>query len=292
MENTDLKSKKRKRKHASSTEHTSALTDAPETVVNVLPVNGAAEPEPPSTHKKTKKHRNSKDEQQLSETTHESRHIELENTHEEVAAQQDRHEDTESSALNGVVNSDSLPTSTLSLPTTGAEPKNFSDLNLSSKTMQAIQDMKFETMTEIQQRGIPPLLAGRDVLGAAKTGSGKTLAFLIPAVEMLSALRFKPRNGRSHSSAMLARLTAYRDRSYNSISYSRTCTSNIWCRSRTHGSSFTNVWYRHWRGQQKSRSRKAHQRGKSDYSNTWTIIRPSSEYPRVCLQEYQGIGHR
>jgi len=33
------------------------------------------------------------------------------------------------------------------------------------------------------------------VLGAAKTGSGKTLAFLIPAVEMLSAMRFKPRNG-------------------------------------------------------------------------------------------------
>lgn len=89
-----------------------------------------------------------------------------------------------------------LPSATgLSLPSTGEDPKHFSDLGLSSKTMQAIEDMKFETMTEIQQRGIPPLLAGRDVLGAAKTGSGKTLAFLIPAVEMLSALRFKPRNG-------------------------------------------------------------------------------------------------
>jgi len=62
--------------------------------------------------------------------------------------------------------------------------------------MKAItEDMNFTAMTEIQQRGIPPLLAGRDVLGAAKTGSGKTLVFLIPAVEMLSALRFKPRNG-------------------------------------------------------------------------------------------------
>ena len=84
---------------------------------------------------------------------------------------------------------------TLALPSTGPDPTKFSELNLSSKTMQAIEDMKFETMTEIQQRGIPPLMAGRDVLGAAKTGSGKTLAFLIPAVEMLSALRFKPRNG-------------------------------------------------------------------------------------------------
>ena len=82
-----------------------------------------------------------------------------------------------------------------SLPVTGPEPTKFAELGLSAKTMQAIEGMKFESMTEIQQRGIPPLLAGRDVLGAAKTGSGKTLAFLIPAAEMLSALRFKPRNG-------------------------------------------------------------------------------------------------
>jgi ATP-dependent RNA helicase DDX18/HAS1 len=86
-------------------------------------------------------------------------------------------------------------TNTLSLPAAGSDPQKFSDLSLSEKTMKAIEDMKFESMTEIQQRGIPPLLAGRDVLGAAKTGSGKTLAFLIPAVEMLSSLRFKPRNG-------------------------------------------------------------------------------------------------
>lgn len=83
----------------------------------------------------------------------------------------------------------------LSLPSTGAQAQKFSELKLSENTMKAIGDMKFENMTEIQQRGIPPLLAGRDVLGAAKTGSGKTLAFLIPAVELLSSLRFKPRNG-------------------------------------------------------------------------------------------------
>ena len=89
------------------------------------------------------------------------------------------------------------PTENLSLPSIGPDPTKFSELQLSSKTMQAISDMKFETMTEVQQRSIPPLLAGRDVLGAAKTGSGKTLAFLIPAVEMLSSLKFKPRNGAS-----------------------------------------------------------------------------------------------
>ncbi|KAL4803614.1 ATP-dependent RNA helicase has1 [Aspergillus unguis] len=83
----------------------------------------------------------------------------------------------------------------VSLPQPDGGPQKFTELNLSEKTLQGIKEMGFETMTEIQQRTIPPLLAGRDVLGAAKTGSGKTLAFLIPAIEMLSALRFKPRNG-------------------------------------------------------------------------------------------------
>lgn len=82
----------------------------------------------------------------------------------------------------------------VALPAVG-QPESFSELKLSEKTMAAIEGMGFEKMTEIQRRGIPPLLAGRDVLGAAKTGSGKTLAFLIPAVEMLHSLRFKPRNG-------------------------------------------------------------------------------------------------
>lgn len=50
-------------------------------------------------------------------------------------------------------------------------------------------------LTFASLQAIPPLLAGKDVLGAAKTGSGKTLAFLIPAIEILSSLRFKPRNG-------------------------------------------------------------------------------------------------
>ncbi|KAK3304894.1 P-loop containing nucleoside triphosphate hydrolase protein [Chaetomium strumarium] len=80
-------------------------------------------------------------------------------------------------------------------PPISSNAQDFSELNLSDKTMQAISEMGFTKMTEIQRRGIPPLLAGKDVLGAAKTGSGKTLAFLIPAVEMLRSLRFKPRNG-------------------------------------------------------------------------------------------------
>lgn len=38
-------------------------------------------------------------------------------------------------------------------------------------------------------------MAGRDVLGQAQTGSGKTLSFLIPAVEFLAKVQWKPRNG-------------------------------------------------------------------------------------------------
>ena len=95
------------------------------------------------------------------------------------------------------VNRDStLPSGAqLHLPVAGPVPQRFSELNLHASTLRAIEEMKFETMTEVQARTIPPSLAGRDLLGAAKTGSGKTLAFLIPAIEMLSALRFKPRNG-------------------------------------------------------------------------------------------------
>lgn len=76
----------------------------------------------------------------------------------------------------------------LSLPQTGESlPTKFTELNLSERTLEAIKEMGFETMTEIQQRAIPPLMAGRDVLGAAKTGSGKTLAFVsaIPRQQFL-----------------------------------------------------------------------------------------------------------
>ncbi|KAI3654066.1 hypothetical protein MP228_000785 [Amoeboaphelidium protococcarum] len=77
----------------------------------------------------------------------------------------------------------------------GSKVTRFDGLNLSDATMKAIGEMGFTDMTEIQARCIPPSLTGRDILGAAKTGSGKTLAFLIPIVELMSKMKFKPRNG-------------------------------------------------------------------------------------------------
>ncbi|XP_042500526.1 DEAD-box ATP-dependent RNA helicase 51-like [Macadamia integrifolia] len=73
--------------------------------------------------------------------------------------------------------------------------QSFSQLSISEPTMKAIKDMGFENMTEIQARAIPPLLEGKDVLGAARTGSGKTLAFLVPAIELLYHIHFSSRNG-------------------------------------------------------------------------------------------------
>ena len=101
--------------------------------------------------------------------------------------------------------SDEAPKSTLP-PSKAAEPTAptptttdgrlpFSTLDLSTPTTRALSDMKMTTMTPIQAKSIPVLLAGKDVLGAARTGSGKTLAFLLPAIELLHRLQFKPMNG-------------------------------------------------------------------------------------------------
>ncbi|XP_073303160.1 ATP-dependent RNA helicase HAS1-like [Primulina huaijiensis] len=71
----------------------------------------------------------------------------------------------------------------------------FVEMPLSEPTINAIKDLGFKYMTQIQARAIPRLLEGKDILGAARTGSGKTLAFLVPAVELLHHIHFTPRNG-------------------------------------------------------------------------------------------------
>ena len=193
METTEQKSKKRKRKHQlhkQDTLSTSVSLDDSNLIkprTNRSDRNTDAVPE--GSHKKTKLGGDTLAEGAANlETTNGKSHEEHSDNREQEGASDPN--------ITDQPNDIEMPSNTsLSLPSTGPMCQKFSELNLSSKTMQAIEDMKFETMTEIQQRGIPPLMAGRDVLGAAKTGSGKTLAFLIPAVEMLSALRFKPRNG-------------------------------------------------------------------------------------------------
>ena len=61
----------------------------------------------------------------------------------------------------------------------------FSDLNLSSSTLKAVNRMGFEEATPIQSGAIPLALEGKDVIGQAQTGTGKTTAFGIPMVEKI-----------------------------------------------------------------------------------------------------------
>lgn len=59
----------------------------------------------------------------------------------------------------------------------------FADLNLSKELLKAISDLGFEEPSPIQRMAIPPLLAGRDVVGQAQTGTGKTAAFGLPILQ-------------------------------------------------------------------------------------------------------------
>jgi ATP-dependent RNA helicase RhlE len=65
------------------------------------------------------------------------------------------------------------------------EGMKYSDLNLVEKLDANIKRKGFETTTEIQQRAIPMILEGKDVLGISATGSGKTAAFLIPMIQKM-----------------------------------------------------------------------------------------------------------
>ena len=71
----------------------------------------------------------------------------------------------------------------------------FASLPLSAQTRLALETLKFTKMTQIQQKAIPALLTGKDLVGSAKTGSGKTLAVLIPPLELLNKVKWSGRNG-------------------------------------------------------------------------------------------------
>ena len=61
----------------------------------------------------------------------------------------------------------------------------FEQTYLNDNILDALYDMHFEEMTPIQERCIPEILNGRDVLGVAQTGTGKTAAYLLPILSML-----------------------------------------------------------------------------------------------------------
>lgn len=62
----------------------------------------------------------------------------------------------------------------------------FSQLNLSAPILKAIEDEGYTTPTPVQEKAIPPILEGRDMLAGAQTGTGKTAGFTLPILELLS----------------------------------------------------------------------------------------------------------
>ena len=68
----------------------------------------------------------------------------------------------------------------------------FSKLGLADALLQALTEVGYETPSPIQAATIPPLLAGRDVLGQAQTGTGKTAAFALPILSRLDLTKTKP----------------------------------------------------------------------------------------------------
>ncbi|MBV8538751.1 MAG: DEAD/DEAH box helicase [Alphaproteobacteria bacterium] len=73
----------------------------------------------------------------------------------------------------------------------------FSDLGLSAEVLRAVADAGYETPTPIQQKAIPYVLMGRDVLGCAQTGTGKTAGFTLPMIDILAQGRARARMPRS-----------------------------------------------------------------------------------------------
>ena len=61
----------------------------------------------------------------------------------------------------------------------------FDELDLNDNVLDALYDMRFETCTPVQEKCIPEILNGRDVLGVAQTGTGKTAAYLLPVLSKL-----------------------------------------------------------------------------------------------------------
>lgn len=62
---------------------------------------------------------------------------------------------------------------------------NFSEFNLSEQTKRAVSELGFTEATDIQERSIPLILEGKDIIGFSQTGSGKTAAYGLPVLEQI-----------------------------------------------------------------------------------------------------------
>ena len=79
--------------------------------------------------------------------------------------------------------------------------ESFKNLGICEPVLRSIYDAKFESPSEIQEKSIPLIIAGKDVIAGSATGSGKTLAFgtgIIQSSEKgkgIQSLQKRPRTG-------------------------------------------------------------------------------------------------
>ena len=66
---------------------------------------------------------------------------------------------------------------------------NFSEFGFDPSVMEGIEAMGYESPTPIQEKAIPAILQGKDIIGSAQTGTGKTAAFLLPVIQNIIATR-------------------------------------------------------------------------------------------------------
>ncbi len=64
--------------------------------------------------------------------------------------------------------------------------KSFTELKLTRQILNAVDDLNYTTPTAIQEKAIPVILSGQDVIGIAQTGTGKTAAYLLPLLRLLN----------------------------------------------------------------------------------------------------------
>lgn len=68
----------------------------------------------------------------------------------------------------------------------------FKDFNINPEILRSVEEKEYNKATPIQEKAIPPLLEGRDLIGCAQTGTGKTAAFAIPILHQLSQEALDP----------------------------------------------------------------------------------------------------
>jgi len=73
----------------------------------------------------------------------------------------------------------------------------FDDLGLSNEVLKAVNDAGYSEPTPIQEKAIPHVLMGRDILGCAQTGTGKTASFTLPMIDILASGRARARMPRT-----------------------------------------------------------------------------------------------